>query len=108
MTIETSDGRAVPPPTEADLAIDLSYTSILYEQLGGQSVAAGIVRRCHAAESEVRRLRERVAELEAGLRPFANCADTFVARTAPDSLVVTVNMGQCRRADELLAKGTGS
>ena len=106
-------GRTIPPPTEADLAIDLAT---VYE---GWGLFRKLIRRCHAAESEVRRLRERVAELEAGLKPFAAMGIVFKRGDVSDGAVVvskryrdvdySLLVGECRLAAELLAKGgTGS
>jgi len=65
-TIATTDGRVIPPPTEADMRIHLkgSYEDACEQWLHRE---AGLIRRCHAAESEAGRLAEEIASLRAAL-----------------------------------------
>lgn len=56
----------IPPPSGLDLGLDLSrayLTSGLLPPPGGE-VAASLIRRCHAAESERDRLAERLRRAE--------------------------------------------
>ncbi len=73
----------IPPPSGLDLGLDLSrayLTSGLLPPPGGE-VAASLIRRCHAAESERDRLAERLRRAEELLEPFrthvGGCSDAM-------------------------------
>lgn len=56
-------------------------------------------------EAELDKLAGHVARLRAALEPFAECANAFVGKCLQfsDDKVVTVSMGQCRKALAVLA-----
>lgn len=81
-TITTGDGRTIPPPTEADHEIDCEIMARDYEIVTNQKhaehseAAATYIRRCHAAESEVRRQAEEIASLREWKSSILNALKT--------------------------------